>query len=163
MRLSLRKGAYAVLSGGAWQEIRVRSGRDDNSFVTLTSPIINLRDVHSSRKSTPASQGAPNEQNDFSVSIRYWEGETADSSASPDFLLNLVALANFMRLSLLKGAHARCPVLRGRKSGFARNDKGEGGALLEFGGPSNYPRDVVHFSLYLPQASQLLLTPRVEG
>jgi hypothetical protein len=26
--------------------------------------------------------------------------------ASPDFLLNLVALANFMRLCLLKGAHA---------------------------------------------------------
>jgi hypothetical protein len=101
-----------------------------------------------------ASQAAPNEQNDFSVNIRYWEGETADSSASPDFLLNLVALANFMRLSLLKGAHARCPVLRGRKSGFARNDKGEGGALLEFGGPSNYPRDVVHFSLYFPQASR---------
>jgi hypothetical protein len=39
--------------------------------------------------------------------------------ASPDFLLNLVALANFMRLSLLKGAHAALPVLRGRKSGFA--------------------------------------------
>ncbi len=32
MRLSLRKGAYAALSGAAWQEIRVRSGRDDNSF-----------------------------------------------------------------------------------------------------------------------------------
>jgi hypothetical protein len=31
---------------------------------------------------------------------------TADPSASPDFLWNLVALANFMRLSLLKGAHA---------------------------------------------------------
>jgi hypothetical protein len=31
---------------------------------------------------------------------------TADPSASPDFLLKLVALANFMRLSLLKGAHA---------------------------------------------------------
>jgi hypothetical protein len=31
---------------------------------------------------------------------------TADPSASPDFLLNLVALANFMRLSLQKGAHA---------------------------------------------------------
>jgi len=30
---------------------------------------------------------------------------TADPSASPDFLLNLVALANFMRLSVLKGAH----------------------------------------------------------
>jgi len=31
--------------------------------------------------------------------------KTADHSASPDFLLNLVALANFMRLSLLKAAH----------------------------------------------------------
>ena len=29
---------------------------------------------------------------------------TADPSASPDFLLNLVALENFMRLSSLKGA-----------------------------------------------------------
>jgi hypothetical protein len=32
MRLSLKKGAYATLSGPACQEIRVRSGRDDNSF-----------------------------------------------------------------------------------------------------------------------------------
>jgi hypothetical protein len=31
MRLSLRKGAHAALSSDAWQEIRVRSGRDDNS------------------------------------------------------------------------------------------------------------------------------------
>jgi hypothetical protein len=29
---SLRKGAYAALSSGAGQEIRVRSGRDDTSF-----------------------------------------------------------------------------------------------------------------------------------
>ncbi|MEA3005114.1 MAG: hypothetical protein QOI94_383, partial [Acidobacteriaceae bacterium] len=29
MRLSLKKGAHAVLSTGARQEIRVRSGRDD--------------------------------------------------------------------------------------------------------------------------------------
>jgi len=29
MRLSSRKGARAVLSSAAWQEIRVRSGRDD--------------------------------------------------------------------------------------------------------------------------------------
>ena len=29
MRLSLRKGAYAAFSSAAWQEIRVRSGRDD--------------------------------------------------------------------------------------------------------------------------------------
>jgi len=31
MRLSLKKGAHAALSSGAWQEIRVRSGRDDKS------------------------------------------------------------------------------------------------------------------------------------
>ena len=31
MRPSLRKGADANLSSAAWQEIRVRSGRDDNS------------------------------------------------------------------------------------------------------------------------------------
>ncbi len=30
MRPSLRKGAHAALSSAAWQEIRVRSGRDDN-------------------------------------------------------------------------------------------------------------------------------------
>jgi hypothetical protein len=29
IRPSLRKGAYAALSSAAWQEIRVRSGRDD--------------------------------------------------------------------------------------------------------------------------------------
>jgi hypothetical protein len=28
MRLSLKKGAHAALSSGAWQEIRVRFGRD---------------------------------------------------------------------------------------------------------------------------------------
>ena len=33
MRLSLKKGAHAALSSGAWQEIRVRSGRDDKSVV----------------------------------------------------------------------------------------------------------------------------------
>jgi hypothetical protein len=29
MRLPLQKGAHADLSSAAWQEIRVRSGRDD--------------------------------------------------------------------------------------------------------------------------------------
>jgi hypothetical protein len=29
MRRSLRKGAHAALSSAAWQEIRVRFGRDD--------------------------------------------------------------------------------------------------------------------------------------
>jgi hypothetical protein len=31
MRSSLRKGAHVDLSSAAWQEIRVRSGRDDTS------------------------------------------------------------------------------------------------------------------------------------
>ncbi len=35
MRLSLLKGARAALSNAAWQEIRVRSGRDDNSFAEV--------------------------------------------------------------------------------------------------------------------------------
>jgi hypothetical protein len=30
MRLSLRKAAHTAMSSAAWQEIRVRSGRDDN-------------------------------------------------------------------------------------------------------------------------------------
>jgi len=38
MRLSLRKGAHAVLSSAAWQEIRVRSGRDDNAVWGWDSP-----------------------------------------------------------------------------------------------------------------------------
>jgi hypothetical protein len=29
MRLSLMKAAHVVVSGAAWQEIRIRSGRDD--------------------------------------------------------------------------------------------------------------------------------------
>jgi hypothetical protein len=35
MRPSLRKGAHAALSSTAWQEIRVRSGRDDTSVSGL--------------------------------------------------------------------------------------------------------------------------------
>jgi hypothetical protein len=31
MRLSLRKAAHTAMSSAAWEEIRVRSGRDDNS------------------------------------------------------------------------------------------------------------------------------------
>jgi hypothetical protein len=61
---------------------------------------------------------APNEQNDFSISIRYWEGETADSSAS---------------LGMTKGRTA---------------------LSLNLVVPPTIPMDVVHFSLYLPQASR---------
>jgi hypothetical protein len=37
MRFPLQKGAHAALSSAAWQEIRVRSGRDDNSSWKLYS------------------------------------------------------------------------------------------------------------------------------
>jgi hypothetical protein len=50
--------------------------------------------------------------------------------ATPDFLLMLVALANFMRLSLMKAAHV---VVSGAakqeiRVSFGRDDKGEGDA-----------------------------------
>ena len=47
------------------------------------------------------------------------ENRRALHFAPPDFLLSLAALASFMRLSLRKGAHEACLVLRGRKSGYA--------------------------------------------
>jgi hypothetical protein len=37
MRLSLTKAAHVVASCAAWQEIRVRSGRDDNFVLELES------------------------------------------------------------------------------------------------------------------------------
>jgi hypothetical protein len=39
--------------------------------------------------------------------------------APPDFLWGLVALANFLRLSLLKAAHVPAGECRSRKSGYA--------------------------------------------
>ena len=33
MRLSLRKGAHGDLSSAVWQKIRIRFGRDDNSYL----------------------------------------------------------------------------------------------------------------------------------
>jgi hypothetical protein len=36
MRLSSRKAAHAAMSSAAWLEIRVRSGRDDNSVTSAT-------------------------------------------------------------------------------------------------------------------------------
>jgi hypothetical protein len=42
MRLSLLKGAHMALSSAAWQEIRVRSGRDDKfvlkSMISYDNP-----------------------------------------------------------------------------------------------------------------------------
>ncbi len=48
MRLSLLKGAHAGLSSAAWQEIRVRSGRDDNSFFDTEIPNEKAWVAHSS-------------------------------------------------------------------------------------------------------------------
>jgi hypothetical protein len=49
MPLSLRKGAHVALSSAAWQEIRVRSGRDDN-FVLGTVVIVSKMNCHSNRR-----------------------------------------------------------------------------------------------------------------
>jgi hypothetical protein len=55
--------------------------------------------------------------------------------AAPDFLLSLVALANFMRLSLRKAAHADLSTAAQQeirvRSG--RDDKGEGDASMGSG------------------------------
>jgi hypothetical protein len=48
VRLSLTKAAYAFASSAAWQEIRVRSGRDDNS-VGLPALVINNEPWHRNR------------------------------------------------------------------------------------------------------------------
>src|SRR3984957_17630120 len=50
MRLSLRKAAHAAMSSAAWQEIRVRSGRDDNSIagqVLLTEALAGTAELSS--------------------------------------------------------------------------------------------------------------------
>jgi hypothetical protein len=44
MRLSLLKAAHAVVSSAAWQEIRVRSSRDDK-FVTKLTTILHGKRV----------------------------------------------------------------------------------------------------------------------
>ena len=48
MRPSLRKGAHAALSSAAWQEIRVRSGRDDK-FCLGTPSIVSKMNCHLDR------------------------------------------------------------------------------------------------------------------
>jgi hypothetical protein len=51
MRLSLTKAAYADMSSAAWQEIRVRSGRDDNTVARkLTDfPVNTRREINSGK------------------------------------------------------------------------------------------------------------------
>jgi len=67
----------------------------------------NLTDlVHSSLNLPQASQAAPNEQTGLPVKLDARRRNSRLHYAPPDFLWNLVALANSMRLSLRKGAHA---------------------------------------------------------
>ena len=87
---------WVLVEETAGPSTSLRSGRDDK-FVFAT----HLSDE--GRVNCRSLGFAPNEQKDSSISIRYWEGETADSSAS---------------LGMTKGRD---------------------GALLEFGGPTNYP------------------------
>jgi hypothetical protein len=59
MRLSLRKAAHAAMSSAAWQEIRVRSGRDDN-FVAqreLSREIVDFKTKLSSRPERSVVEG----------------------------------------------------------------------------------------------------------
>jgi len=125
---------------------------------------------------------APDEQAGLPVELDARRGNSRSLHfATPDFLWNLVASASFMRLSLLKGAHAALSsaawqeirVRSGRDDkfvftthlsgegrvncrslGFARDDKGEGGAPIEGSGATDMSPDAVHSSLNLPQASQ---------
>jgi hypothetical protein len=102
--------------------------------------------------------------------------------ATPDFLWNLVALANVMRLSSRKGAQAALSsaawqeirVRSGRDDkfvfathlsgegrvncrslGFARDDKGKGGASILCDGSNDSLTNLVHTFPNLPQASQV--------
>jgi hypothetical protein len=53
--------------------------------------------------------------------------------ATPDFLSRLVALANFMLLSLMKAAHAvaACAAWQEIRVRFGRDDKGKGGFTFQ--------------------------------
>jgi hypothetical protein len=103
MRPSLRKGAYAALSSAAWQEIRVRSGRDDKGEGGASIDVgcrLRTADPSASLGMTKGRTALP------------WKvvaGKANSRSlhyATPDFLLTLMALVHFMRPSLRKGAHA---------------------------------------------------------
>jgi hypothetical protein len=59
MRLSLVKGAHVLMSNAAWQEIRVRSGRDDNfaARAELSREIVSFEINLSSRPKRSAVEG----------------------------------------------------------------------------------------------------------
>ena len=61
--------SWILVERTAGRSTTLRSGRDDNSFVTLTFPIINLRDVHCSVNVPRASQIAPYEQAGLPVKL----------------------------------------------------------------------------------------------
>jgi hypothetical protein len=50
--------------------------------------------------------------------LRFWTGAPCSPKRTPDFLSSFLALANFMRLSLMKAAHAGVGGAPCRKSGY---------------------------------------------
>jgi hypothetical protein len=75
------------------------------------------------------------------------------SLGCPGFPVGVGDAAIFMRFSLQKTADAGLPSAACRKSGCARDDKGEGSASIWRDGHTDNLTGVVHFSLNLPQAS----------
>jgi hypothetical protein len=61
------------------------SGRDDNSFLTLTFPMINLRVVHSSHNWTRTSQVAPSDRAPFRAAPTALGSSWEDFPALPDW------------------------------------------------------------------------------
>jgi hypothetical protein len=99
----LQKGAHAALSNAAWQEIRVRFGRDDKGegSSSIRSRIV---DGRTAGPSTTLRSG----RDDNSVWVlKAWygefgraEGRTTGPSASPDFLSRVAVSVDCMWFSL---------------------------------------------------------------
>ncbi len=121
MRLSARKGAHAVLSSASWQEIRVPRISCGTWWLWGTSCAFLCGKAHSQPR--PVLRGRKFGSPEFPVELGgfgelhapfFAERRTrslvqccvAGNSGPPNFLWNLVALGNFMRLSLRKGALA---------------------------------------------------------
>jgi hypothetical protein len=80
--------------------------------------------------------------------------ENCRSLGLPNFLLRLVALASFIRFSPTENrTRGRVSEQRGRKFGFARDDKGEGNAHL-----SSRSRGLGRAAGYQPMTISVLFT-----
>ncbi len=126
MRLSLMKAAHVDLSDMAKQEFGYASVGMTNLFGG-TGLKASAHRVHSMLNLPTGESAAPNEQNGWAW---IWEltrgalvwGKGAQQIPplrSPEFLLKLMALANFMRLSLMKAAHVDLSDMAKQEFGYA--------------------------------------------